>query len=397
MTQPLRIGVTCYPTFGGSGIVATEIGVSLARRGHRVHFISYDVPGRLDRFQENVFFHEVEVVDYPLFQHGHYALALASKIAALAANERLDLVHAHYAIPHAASAYLAKQILAAQGVKAPRTVTTLHGTDITLVGSDPSFLPMTRFAILASDGVTVPSEFLKGATYERLDIPRDRPIEVIPNFVDLGRYRPPARRDPGVLRPLFHRLEANWEDARLRPRVLIHVSNFRPLKRVDDAVRVLAAVRKVMPAVLVLVGDGPERARVEGLVRELELAPAVCFLGKQQEFLEVLQQSDLFLLPSESESFGLAALEALACGVPVVGFRVGGVPEVVAEGQTGLLFPVGAVEAMAAGALVILQDDERRQRMSLAARADVEKRWPSEPTVDRYQAYYRSVLAGPAR
>src|SRR5712692_1492267 len=325
----LRIGITCYPTFGGSGIIATEIGLSLARRGHRVHFICYDVPWRLEDFHENVFFHEVEVRDYPLFDHGHYALALASKMVEVSTYEKLDLLHVHYAIPHATSAYLARQILEAS---APRLVTTLHGTDITVVGIDRSFLPITRFSIIQSDGITVPSEYLKQATHDNLNVPRSVPIEVIPNFVDTEKFKPVPSKRIDQLARLFAGARPNFEGA-ARPRVLIHNSNFRPLKRVEDVVRIFAQVRKTTPVVLVLVGDGPDRSRIEAMVRDLKLTGAVCFLGKQLNFLEVLQSSDVFLLPSETESFGLAALEALSCGVPVVASRVGGLPEVVIDGE----------------------------------------------------------------
>jgi N-acetyl-alpha-D-glucosaminyl L-malate synthase BshA len=393
MGSELRIGITCYPTFGGSGIIATEIGQSLARRGHRVHFICYDVPGRLDRFAPNVFFHGVEVRDYPLFQESPYALALASKMVEVARYEKLDLLHVHYAIPHATSAYLAKQIL---GTSAPRVITTLHGTDSTLVGSDPAFLPITRFSILQSDRITVPSHYLERATRANLDIPAEVPIEVIGNFVDVNRFKPTAQRRWATLRHLFDRADRGGAPAidasGERPRILVHNSNFRPLKRVDDVVRIFAEVRRAIPALLVLIGDGPERSRVERLARDLGLADTVCFLGNQLDFVEVLAHADLFLLPSGSESFGLAALEALACGVPVVASRIGGVPEVVREGETGLLFEVGDVEGMAAGARRILEDSALHQRMALAARATAERDFPRERTIDQYEDCYRRVL-----
>ena len=392
----LRIGITCYPTFGGSGIVATELGMALAHRGHRVHFISYDVPGRLStrlsQFADNVFFHEVEVSDYPLFQHNSYPLALASKMVEVATWEKLDLLHVHYAMPHAASAYLARQIL---GARAPKIITTLHGTDITLVGADPSYLPITRFSILASDGVTVPSRYLEHATHELLDVPLDTPIEVIPNFVDTDAYCP-AEAAPAGRGSALHRLFPRVDWSR-RPGVLIHNSNFRPLKRVDDVVRVLAEVRRSAPALLVLVGDGPERSRVEALVHELDLVESVCFLGKQLEFAAVLRECDLFLLPSVTESFGLAALEALSCGVPVVASRVGGLPEVVDDGVTGLLVKSGDVAEMARAVVALLGDEARRKNMARAARADVERRFRREPLVERYEAYYEEVLGRSAR
>jgi N-acetyl-alpha-D-glucosaminyl L-malate synthase BshA len=390
--ESLHIGITCYPTFGGSGIIATEIGLGLAERGHRVHFIAYDVPSRLDRFVENVFFHEVEIRDYPLFGHSPYPLALASKMVEVSTYATLDLLHVHYAIPHATSAYLARQIL---GSRSPRIITTLHGTDITLVGSDPSFLPITRFSIEQSDGLTAPSRYLRRATYENLAVSPEVPIEVIPNFVDTDKYRPLAHKRKGELRHLFDRvdrIEADWEDPAAAPPILIHNSNFRPLKRVDDVVRILAEVRHTVPALLILVGDGPERSRVESLVRELGLTGVVCFLGKQLNFLEVLQNSDVFLLPSETESFGLAALEALACGVPVVASRVGGVPEVVAEGETGFLCEVGDVRGMAAAVLRLVREPTVRTRMAETARARVEAEWRREPMVTRYEEYYRKIL-----
>ncbi len=381
---PMRIGITCYPTFGGSGIIATEIGLELARRGHRVHFICSDVPGRLERFVDNVFFHAVEVRDYPLFD-SPYALALASKMVEVATYESLDLLHVHYAIPHATSAYLARQIL---GARSPKLLTTLHGTDITLVGNDRTFLPITRFSILQSDGITVPSQYLKDATYDNLDVPRSTPIEVISNFVDAAKYRPASEKPWHELAHLFPRCK----DANARPRVLIHNSNFRPLKRVDDVVRIFAEVAKTRPTVLLLVGDGPERSRIEGMVRDLGLFDQVCFLGKQLNFVEVLQLADVFLQPSETESFGLAALEAMSCGVPVVGSNVGGVPEVVTDNDSGLLFPLGDLPAMIAGVLRLLDDPALHTKMSRAARAQVESHFQRAPMIDRYEAYYRTIL-----
>lgn len=392
MSAPsLRIGITCYPTFGGSGIIATEVGLSLARRGHRVHFICYEVPGRLDRFVDNVYFHEVETLDYPLLQHGSYPLALASKMVEVSTYEKLDLLHVHYAIPHATSAYLARQIL---GARAPKIVTTLHGTDVTLVGSDRSLLPITRFSILKSDAVTTPSEYLKRATYEKLEVPDTVPIEVIPNFVDTERYRPVEDKSWSALRHLFERGGGAPEEPKERPRILLHNSNFRPLKRVDDVVRIFAAVRSRVPSRLLLIGDGPERSRVEELARELGLAREVCFLGKQLNFLAAVQHSDVFLLPSASESFGLAALEAQSCGVPVVASHVGGLPEIIAEGVTGFLRPVGDVAAMAEATVRLLCDGALHRRMAAAARARVEEKWRVEPMVERYEDCYRRVLAG---
>jgi len=377
---PLRIGITCYPTFGGSGIIATEVGLSLAQRGHQVHFICADVPIRLDRFQQNIHFHAVESREYPLLDPSPYALALASKMIEVCTYERLDLLHVHYAVPHATSAYLARQVLGG----GPRLVTTLHGTDVTLVGNDPSFLPVTRFSIMQSDGLTVPSAALRLSTYSDLAIPNDVPIEVIPNFVDTAIFRPAVRK--------VDRLASLFSDVEPDAALLFHNSNFRPVKRVADTIQILAEVRKTRPAALVLVGDGPERSRVESLARELGVARAVRFLGKQLSFVEVLQQCDLFLQPSGMESFGLAALEALACGVPVVGSRVGGVPEVVKDGSLGLLCEPGDVSGMAKAVLSLLEDRARSEAMSTAAIATVHAEFRREPIVDRYEAYYRKIL-----
>ncbi len=367
----LAVGIACYPTFGGSGIVATEIGRSLARRGHRVHFLCSAIPGRLDPARDGVAFHAVTAPPYPLFDASPYTLALCSKMVQVAERERLDLLHVHYAVPHAASAYLARQIL---GARAPKVVTTLHGTDITLVGSDESFLPITRFSILQSDALTAPSEYLCRATHEKLAIPTGSVIDVIPNFVDTDWFRPVER-------------------ARGGPPLVVHGSNFRPLKRVPDVVRVFARVRRALPeARLLLVGDGPERPRVALEVRALGLEDAVEFAGERADVVPLLQRADLFLLPSETESFGLAALEAMACGVPVIASRVGGVPEVVEDGAGGLLFPVGDVEAMAEGALALLGDRARCSKMGQLARARAVERFAREPIVDRYEALYRRLL-----
>jgi N-acetyl-alpha-D-glucosaminyl L-malate synthase BshA len=386
MSSRLKVGIVCYPTFGGSGVVATEIGLELARRGHRVHLLSYDVPSRLDHFVENLAFHEVATRSYPLLDDGAYTLALASKIVEVSQYEGLDLLHVHYAVPHATSAYLARQVL---GRKAPRIVTTLHGTDITLVGSDPSFLPITRFSIVQSDGVTTPSLYLREATYERLEVPSSLPIEVIPNFVDTERYKPGPRQN---LNELCGTALLATEGQ--RPAVLVHVSNFRPLKRVDDVVRIFARVERERPAVLLLVGDGPERSRVEALARQLGLGGRVIFVGKMLSFVEMLQSSDVFLMPSESESFGLAALEALSCGVPVVASDVGGIPEVVPDGEVGFLAPVGDVAAMAERVLRILADPDLHARLSRAARDRALGHYGLQPAIDRYEAHYEKVLAG---
>jgi N-acetyl-alpha-D-glucosaminyl L-malate synthase BshA len=377
---PLRIGVVCFSTFGGSGVVAAEVAASLARRGHAVHVFSDDVPGRLDPTQAGVSFHRVAPPDYPQLRHSPYTLALTSKIVEVSRRERLDVVHAHYAIPHAVSAHLAREVLASDAggrAAAPRLVTTLHGTDITLVGSDPSFLPLTRFSIAASDAVTTPSAWLARATHETLDVPDTVAIEVVPNFVDAERFRPaggPPRPLPAVP-------------------VLVHVSNFRPVKRVPDAVAVFARVRARRPARLRLVGDGPERARVEAQVAALGLGADVELLGERVDLPAALRDADLFLLPSETESFGLAALEAMASGVPVIASAVGGLPEVIPDGEAGFLCPLGDVEEMADAAGRLLDDAALHARFAAAARRLAETRFRVEPAVDRYVAVYRRVLA----
>jgi N-acetyl-alpha-D-glucosaminyl L-malate synthase BshA len=365
----MNIGITCFPTFGGSGIIATEIGLGLARRGHRVHFLCTGQPWRFDHFVENVFFHQVEARDYPLFDQSPYTLALTSKMVEVAQWERLDLMHVHYAIPHAASAYLARQIL---GEAAPKLVTTLHGTDITVVGNDPSFLPVTRFAIAASDSVTTPSQFLRDATRENMNLP-ELAVDVIPNFVDTDSFSP-GPRAPG-------------------PRRIVHNSNFRPLKRVDDVIRVFAEVRRTTECELLLIGDGPERTRIERVVHDLGLSPSVRFYGMQLGFVEVLRASDVFLLTSQTESFGLAALEGLACGVPVVATRVGGLPEVVREGETGFLRDVGDIASMAQAVRRLLEDGALRRRMGEAARDDALTRFRKQPILEQWEALLGRVQA----
>jgi N-acetyl-alpha-D-glucosaminyl L-malate synthase BshA len=387
--RPLRVGIVCYPTFGGSGVIATEIGLSLAQRGCRVHLLSSAPPSRLDHLVENLWFHEVGKPSYPLLEESSYTLALASKIVEVTRYEGLDVLHVHYAVPHATSAYLARQIL---GADAPRIVTTLHGTDITLVGNDPSFLPITSFSITQSDGITAPSAYLQQATYQNLDVPSSVPIEVIPNFVDTVRFAPDSHRRLAQLRGLLGP-GADANAAGESPAVLIHVSNFRAVKRVDDVIRIFAEVHKVRHSILVLIGDGPERSRVEALARQLGIHGAVVFVGKMQSFVELLQVSDVFLMPSESESFGLAALEALSCGVPVVASNIGGLPEVVPDGEVGFLAPVGDISGMAAHALRILGDSALAERLSAAARISVLANFRIEPAIDRYQAHYERVLA----
>lgn len=381
MSRPLRIGITCYPTFGGSGVIATEIGMAMAKRGHRVHFIALEVPRRLDRFMENIYFHEVEVGDYPLFTYTPYSLALASKMVEVASYEGIDLFHVHYAVPHATSAYLACQVL---GDKAPAIITTLHGTDITLVGNNRSYLPITRFSISESDGLTAPSKFLKSATYDKLNVSTTVPIEVIPNFVDIERFAPLEGGDHPPLPELFKCGGTG--------KVLTHVSNFRPVKRLTDVVEVFARVKEKLHCHLVLIGDGPERSRTEDLVRERGLKDSVCFLGKQDSFVKVLQRTDLFVMPSENESFGLAALEALSCGVPVIASNAEGIPEVVRHGEVGFLSDVGDVDDMAQNALRLLQDQSLYQSFSKAARALVVENYAEKILIDHYERYYFEIL-----
>ncbi len=378
----MKIGISCYPTYGGSGAVATELGLKLAERGCEIHFISYAQPFRLDGFRERVYFHEVELADYPLFDHPPYTLALAVAIHDAARQYDLDLIHAHYAIPHAASAWIAREMLLPE--KDLKVVTTLHGTDITLVGQHPSFQAITRFSILRSHGLTAVSEYLKGETERNFDT-GDRPIEVIPNFIDTDRYRREGKP--------CHRSRLADEGER----ILMHISNFRPVKRVFDLVEVFARVQESVPSRLVLVGDGPERSRAAKRAEELGIMDRVVFLGKHQSVEELLACADLFLLPSESESFGLAALEAMACGVPVVASRVGGLPEVVAHGETGYLLPVGDVDGMAEASVGILEDEELWARLSRAGRERAVHEFSGEKIVPRYEALYKEVLGKGSR
>ena len=411
--RALRIGITCYPTTGGSGIIATEIGLALSQRGHKVHFICYELPGRLVPQPSGITFHRVRVREYPLPHLDTYVLALASQLAEISAAADLDLLHLHYAIPHTTSAYLASQLLRERGRQPPRLITTLHGTDVTQVGSDPALLPMHRFTLRHSDGLTVPSAYLRQAVYDDLGLPPATPIEVIANFVDTELFRP---ADPGQRRwdelarvldqPLTRLPPTPGEAPRRRagargrgapPRVLIHSSNFRPLKRIDDVLRVFDEVQKVVPAILLLVGDGPERPRIEALTRELGLTESVYFLGLQRDFLLALRHSEVFLLASTTEGFGLSALEALSCGIPVVGSRVGGVPEVVRDGETGLLCAAGDIAAMTQSVLRLLQDRALHRRMARAARASVQTFWRKDPMVSLYEDYYYRILDQPAR
>jgi len=372
----MRIGISCYPTHGGSGVVATELGMALAGRGHQVHFICYSVPFRLHRFHPNVCFHEVETMTYPLFRHPPYELALANKMAEIAQSEGLDILHAHYAIPHAICAYLAKKICRSPE---PKVITTLHGTDITLVGLDRSFYQVVKFCIEESDAVTAVSHYLKQKTIEEFKITRE--IEVIHNFVDPEKFR----RLDGLQKQ-------REQFAPEGEKILIHVSNFRRVKRLCDVVRILVKVREKVDVKLILVGEGQDKLTSQKLVTELGVNEHVYFLGNQ-DFLEpLLSISDLFLLPSEVESFGLSALEAMSCGVPVIGTAVGGLPEVVSHGETGFLHPVGDIEGMAQSAIRLLTDDSLWTQFSWNARQRAVKCFNIRNYVPKYEALYQKVL-----
>ncbi|MCR3921949.1 MAG: N-acetyl-alpha-D-glucosaminyl L-malate synthase BshA [Firmicutes bacterium] len=373
----MKIGMICYPTHGGSGVVATELGKELAKRGHVVHFISYQLPFRLDRYQQNVFYHEVEMLAYPLFKYPPYTLALVNTIAELAEREQLDILHAHYAIPHSFCAHMAREVMEERGL---RVVTTLHGTDITLVGSDPSFNRITRFSIEKSDGITAVSESLRAETYDTFKI--SKPVRTIYNFVDTKS----VFRIPGS------RTEVGCPQATCK--VLVHVSNFRPVKRLLDVINIFARVRQEMWARLLLVGDGVQRREAQALVEQLGLRKDVLFMGTQDNVVPMLSAADLFLLPSEKESFGLGALEAMACSVPVVATNIGGIPEVVVHGETGYLAPVGDVDAMSRYALEVLSDERKLQRMREAARRRAEDFFGSERIVPQYEEFYQEIING---
>jgi N-acetyl-alpha-D-glucosaminyl L-malate synthase BshA len=371
----MKIGITCYPTYGGSGVVATELGLELAARGHHVHFISYAVPVRMSSATERIHFHEVEMMNYPLFDHPPYTMALATKMYNVAANESLDLLHVHYAIPHSVSAYLARAMLKPRRLP---FVTTLHGTDITLVGADRSYLPITRFSIEESDAVTAISSYLRDITQQELHVRKE--VEVIPNFVNCDVFQP---ADGACRRAEF---------AKPDERILVHLSNFRPVKRVRDVIEIFAEVRREIPSKLLMIGDGPDRTVAEWTVREKELQDDVVFLGKQNQVADLLNCADVMLLPSQLESFGLAALEAMACGVPAVCSRVGGLPEVIEDGVEGFLVPPGDLRTMAVRALEILTDPARRESMGHAARRRALAQFCSDRIIPLYEALYRRVL-----
>lgn len=376
----MKIGIVCYPTFGGSGVVATELGKGLAKEGHEIHFITYSQPSRLDFLNENLFYHEVNTRTYPLFEYAPYELALASKMVSVAKNEKLDLLHVHYAIPHASAAYMAKQILKTQDIVMP-VVTTLHGTDITLVGKDPTYEPVVTFSINQSDGVTAVSKDLRKETYNSFRVTNE--IEVIPNFIDLEKFKK-QKKD--------HFKKAICPAGEL---LIVHTSNFREVKRVLDVVRIFNNIVKEIPAKLLMIGDGPERDNAEALCRELRISDDVRFLGKLEAVEEVLSVADLFLMPSEKESFGLAALEAMACEVPVISTNTGGLPELNVQGGTGFLSAVGDIEDMTQKALFVLDPSNlprfKQNALERAKEFDISRILPL------YESYYEYVMEKIAR
>ncbi len=373
----MKIGITCYPTYGGSGVVATELGKALADKGHSIHFVSYALPHRLRTFSENVYFHEVEFSSYPLFEHQLYALSLASKMIEVIEYENLDLLHVHYAIPHAVSGYLAQQILRKKGYNI-KMITTLHGTDITLAGLEPSFLPLVKFSIEESDGVTCVSRFLKEKTLTNYQIEKD--IKVINNFIDTNLFKPIKNE------ALRKHLAPNGE------KILVHTSNFRPVKRVSDTIRVLNLVKKEVPAKLLLIGDGPDRSECERLSRELNIQKDVIFLGKQDGLTDILGASDLFLMPSQSESFGLSALEAMACGVPAITSSVGGLPELVLHNQTGFISEIGDIERMAKYTIDLLGNEKKMNKFRKNSRERAVNNFEKSLVIPEYENYYNEVL-----
>ena len=379
----MKIGITCYPTYGGSGVVATELGIELAMRGHEVHFITYSQPFRLTGREANIRYHEVPVTNYPLFEYPPYDLALATRMAEVAEIYELDLLHVHYAIPHSVSALLARQMLDSRGIRLP-FITTLHGTDITLVGLDRSYLGITKFGIEQSDGVTAISAHLRDRTFEAFTISRE--IEVIRNFVNCDLY---VRRPELVAqqRPRF---------AHPEERLLVHLSNFRPVKRVLDVVEVFARVAKEVPARLLMIGDGPDRSAAEFLASRLGVFDRCHFVGKQDNVNELLAMADLMVMPSEMESFGLAALESMACCVPAIATRVGGVPELIDSGKNGLLYEMGDVNGMAAGAVSLLTNSAALEQMAQAARKTAQDRFCASRIIPLYEEFYERVMAQPA-
>lgn len=371
----MKIAIVCYPTYGGSGVVATELGKQLARRGHTVHFITYERPFKLDHYHANIYMHEVEIYDYPLFKFPPYSLSLASKIVQVAKCAGLDLIHAHYAIPHTVSAYLAQKMLSPRHLP---VITTLHGTDITLVGADKQFFDIIRFSIEESDGVTAVSESLRGETEAIFGIGRE--IVTIPNFVDPAEYT--RRENPG-LRARF---------AAATEKIVVHISNFRPVKRLLDVVKIFRGINEQVPSRLLLIGDGPDQAVVQQYAEEHRLAGRIYFLGKQERVAELLSLADLFLLPSEKESFGLAALEAMACGVPVVGTAIGGIPEVVVDGETGCLARPGDISAMVSHGAALLREPELHRRFAAGGVKRARELFNPERIVACYEEYYAKFV-----
>lgn len=379
----MRIGITCYPTYGGSGVVATELGIELAQRGHQVHFITYSEPIRLVEANPNIHYHGVEVSRYPLFEYPPYDLALATRMAEVAQIYELDLLHVHYAIPHSVSAMLARQMLAFGNGQQRRKlpfVTTLHGTDITLVGLDRSYLPITRFSIEQSDGITAISDYLKRRTLEEFDI--QRPIEVIRNFVNCDLYRRGYNLD-----------QRRREFAQEGERILVHLSNFRPVKRVTDCIEIFARILKKIPSRLLMIGDGPDRSKAEWLAMQKGIHDRVLFLGKQDRVHEKLGVADVLLLPSELESFGLAALEGMACEVVPIATRVGGVPELIENGYNGYLSEVGNIDDMARCAIDVLGDDAKLEKIRKAARLTAQSHFCATKIIPKYEEFYRALLA----
>jgi N-acetyl-alpha-D-glucosaminyl L-malate synthase BshA len=380
----MKIGITCYPTYGGSGVVATELGKILALKGHEVHFISYAMPSRLNAFVENIFYHEVEINNYPLFDFPLYSIALASKMVEVAKFHDIELIHAHYAIPHATSAFLAREILKSENKsnKDIKVITTLHGTDITLVGLEPSFLPTMKFSIEKSDGVTAVSQFLKDKTLSNYKINKE--IEVIPNFIDTKKYhRLNKKENCCCTKTLAPNLE----------KVLMHTSNFRPVKRVKDVIQIFAKVKEKISARLILIGDGPERSDCERLCRDLNIYDSVKFMGKQDSLIELLSIADLFLIPSQTESFGLAALEAMSCEVPVISTSVGGLPELNLHGETGYIAEIGDIDRMAKYAIDLLTNEKKYSIFSKNARERA-KEFEENKIVTIYEEFYEKVLNG---
>ena len=371
----MKIGIICYPTFGGSGIVATELGVKLAARGHEIHFISYESPMRLNRFLDNIFFHEVEIPHYPLFEHNLYTLALAGKIIDVVKYEKLDIIHAHYAIPHAISGILSKNILKDSKVK---LVTTLHGTDITLVGLEPAYHPLIKYSLDNSDAVTAVSQYLRTNTEQHFN--PEKKIHVIYNFIDIEEYK----RNP--CSHIKKSIAPNGE------KILIHISNFRPVKRVQDTIRILAEVIKTIPTKLILVGDGPERSDAEKLSRELGVSEHVKFLGKQHALVDLLSAADIFLLPSQSESFGLSALEAMSCGTPVVASNIGGIPEVVIHGESGYVAEFGDVDRMAKYVIGLLTNNKKWASFSENARRIAVEKFDCKHIIPKYENLYKELI-----